>query len=818
MADFTLSPGIVTSEIDRSIRQPTVSVGSVGGVVGRFDWGPALTPIFVEGVTDLINKFGEPTTANYVEWYNAYNFLQYGDELNVVRIIENTTTKNATFAGVGNDLLVENDSVYMNYLIEEEGGFKDSSASGSEPKFGADTQYGPWFAKYPGDLGNSITVDMCIANVPSKTVSANTVLFPDPTNDQVHGVEMTQVSDNLFNVQFYNESTGSKVPVDFMNGSLGYFEDNLDAISQEKVVSFVNPDSTSDEYNMLIVNYNSGTKTLQAYVNLGGSTSPAAATDLKFVNPLVSLTIKERSKYKEFSYGAKSNSPNNLFGLVWFNNNTDRIYGINTVFTKQVSVGDNLFVAGQRLSVSEVISNTELRLGASIIGRAINTTPVPWAREWTYATLFNDAPKTSSDARAVNKNQTGNYNDQLHIVVIDAGGKITGTTNSILESYAFLSVARDGRDDFGAPTYYVTRVNNNSDWIKWACHPLDAAAMSNNWGELTEGNVFTTFHKTAVAGVADYTKSRFSNGSSGNPIDDDDILRAIDAFKAKEEVDVDFLITGWTYTPGNFIDYRLAISKMIQVAESRGDCVVCVSADYGQTVRGYSDEDDITAQFISWREGVYNSNYAFMDGNFKYQYDSFNDTYRWLPLSGDIAGLMAQTDKNQFPWFSPAGYSRGQIKNVVKLAWNPSQSARDDLYVNQINPIISIRGEGTLLFGDKTLQRVASAFDRINVRRLFISMKDFVVVQARRKLFEFNTPATRADFKRICEQYLETIITNQGISEYRVICDETNNTADVIEQNRFIADIYVRPNYTINFIKLNFIAVGQTVDFDDLIG
>ncbi|NDB80605.1 hypothetical protein EB155_12160, partial [archaeon] len=410
-------------------------------------------------------------------------------------------------------------------------------------------------------------------------------------------------------------------------------------------------------------------------------------TDLKFTAYLTRLTIKERSKYKEFSYGAKSNSPNNLMGSVWFTNNSDRIHGVNTAFSKQVSVGDNVVIQGQRINVSEVISDTELRVAQPIIGRASSSSPIPWAREWTYATLFNDAPRTSSDARAVNKNQTGNYNDQLHIVVIDAGGKITGTTNSVLETYAYLSVARDGRDDFGAPTYYVTRVNNNSDWIKWASHPLDSAAIPNNWGETTEGKVFTTYHKTAKSGVTDYTKGRFSNGSSGNPIDDDDILRAIDIFNAKEDVDVDFLITGWTYTPGNFIDYRLAISKMIQVAESRTDCVVCVSADYGQTVRGYSNEDDITAQFISWREGVYNSNYAFMDGNFKYQYDSFNDTYRWLPLSGDIAGLMAQTDKNYFPWFSPAGYTRGQIKNVVKLAWNPSQSSRDDLYANQINPV-----------------------------------------------------------------------------------------------------------------------------------
>ena len=205
-----------------------------------------------------------------------------------------------------------------------------------------------------------------------------------------------------------------------------------------------------------------------------------------------------------------------------------------------------------------------------------------------------------------------------------------------------------------------------------------------------------------------------------------------------------------------------------------------------------------------------------MDGNFKYQYDPYADTYRWLPLSGDIGGLMARTDENFKPWFSPAGAVRGVIKNVVKLAYNPSQAQRDDLYVSQINPVITFRGEGTMLYGDKTLQNFASAFDRINVRRLFITLKEFVVAQARRRLFEFNTPSTRAEFARVTEAYLETVVTEQGASDFRVVCSEENNTALIIEQNKFVADIYIKPTYVINFIQLNFTAVGQSVEFSDL--
>ena len=304
--------------------------------------------------------------------------------------------------------------------------------------------------------------------------------------------------------------------------------------------------------------------------------------------------------------------------------------------------------------------------------------------------------------------------------------------------------------------------------------------------------------------------------SNGKALPKDTIIEAIELFKAKETYDTDFMLTGWTYDLLAPLNYHLLISKMIQVAEERKDCVVCVSGEYGAICRGKASADDITQNFITWREAILDSSYAIMDGNFKYQYDSYNNTYRWLPLSGDIGGLMARTDEEQAPWYSPAGMSRGQISNVVKLAYSPSQQNRDDLYTSQINPIVTFRGEGTVLYGDKTLQVIPSAFDRINVRRLFIRVKDFIVVEARKKLFEFNTPATRAEFKRLCAQYLDQVRNDQGLSEFRVVCDETNNTNRLIEENKFVADIYIRPTYVINFIKLNFTAVGQTVDFADL--
>lgn len=819
MADFTLSPGIVTTETDRSIITTTPNLTSVGGVVGSFGWGPAMIPTTITSETDMITQFGKPTSNNYVEWFNAYNFLQYGETLNVVRVLETSTAKNASFKGTAN-LLITNDTDYMDNLVIEEGGLKDSASSGV--KFGVDTVYGPWIARFAGDLGNSISVDMCLANASADTLGlANTSML---VADKVNHVEFTLISDNKYTVTFSKMVLGVKTALTnpLMGAVNSHYEDRSDITTdqQSKVLTILYNDGVSDyEYNLLVDSVNPD-GTLTAYVNEGSHGVVPDATVLAFHTAgtyLDSMIIRERSKYKEYSYGAVSGSPNNLIGSVYFDNNSTIINGVNTAFTKQVSVGDILSIQGQKLTVTSVVDDTTIYTQQVIVGKVLSSAPVSWTREWKYASTFTAAPKTSNDAKAVNKNLSGNYNDQLHIVVVDSGGQITGSIGQVLESYAFLSVAKDGKDDFGAATYYVNRVNNSSDWIKWSGHPLDGVLTpAHNWGSKTEGTVFDTYHKTISGAVVDYTAGRLSNGYGGDPIQDDDILAAIETFTSKEEVDVDMFITGWTYIPAYPLDYKLAISKMIKVAEARQDCVVCVSGDYGQIVRGYSKEADIAARFVSWRNGVYDSNYAFMDGNFKYQYDSYNDTYRWLPLSGDIAGLMAQTDLNFFPWVSPAGYTRGQIKNVVKLAFNPSQESRDTLYVNQINPVISVRGEGTMLFGDKTMQRIASAFDRINVRRLFITMKDFVVSQARRKLFEFNTPATRGEFRRLCEQYLETVVLQQGASEFRVICDETNNTSSIIEQNRFIADIYVRPNYVINFIKLNFTAVGQSVSFEDL--
>lgn len=814
MADFTLSPGIVTNEIDNSIRQATVPQSSVAGVIGQFGWGPAMIPTLIADETDFVSEFGGPTNDNYIEWFNGKNFLEYGDNLNVVRMIDSATALNATYSQ--SPVLVNNDLFYIDKLIIEEGGLKDSLAASTptDPTFGNSSTYGGWVARYPGQLGNSLRVEMCFA-----AEKTNTIGLRDAANttNYVNELVFTAITGNQFKVAFNYHDGFTSTTYDFMGGVSSYFEDRTDILAdgainhQEKVITFT---KNSVTYNMLVYAIN-GDGTVNAHVNIddGTGTAVTAGTVSFPFDPLTTMTVRERSLFSEFSYDAKVNSPANLLGKVYYTNNSNKIYGVNTAFTKQIAVGDILDVGGQAVSVQSIQDETELTITTIMIGTVANTSPVAWARRWKYSANFSAAPATSNNIRSVNNDNTGHYNDQLHMVVVDVDGKITGTVGQVLETFAFLSLAKDGKDDFQVPTYYVGRVNTQSSWVRWTNHVINTTLYTSNWGSKSLGTVFETYNKNPRATDTSYAVGTFGGGSDSASIDDDDLTAAINLFNSKETTALDFFLTGWTNTN---ISYSVAISKMIQVAETRQDAVVCVSGEYNLIARGKTNNQDIVDAFISWRNTVIDSSYGIMDGNFKYQYDSYNDTYRWLPLSGDIAGLMARTDENFAPWYSPAGYTRGQIRNVVKLAYNPNQAERDDLYVNQINPVVTFRGEGTLLYGDKTMQRIPSAFDRINVRRLFITMKEYVVSQARRNLFEFNTPLTRAEFTRKISNYLTLVQTQQGLSDFRVVCNETNNTDELIQENKFVADIFVKPTYVINFIKLNFTAVGQTVDFADL--
>lgn len=434
---------------------------------------------------------------------------------------------------------------------------------------------------------------------------------------------------------------------------------------------------------------------------------------------------------------------------------------------------------------------------------------------WAYAGNFNAEPDTSTDAE-----KFGAVSDEIHIAVIDEGGKFSGAKGTVLETFS-ASKGQDAKKFDGTGNYYVNVINNTSKYIWWGDHPdslttlggvSGASADRSDWGtsfadidsEGASGSNFESLTRNFYASLV--------GGDDGVSFSNNNLyLNGYDLFEDAETVDVSLLIGGPAETTlaGNLIDLVDARKDCLAfLSPKRDDVVGQTSATVAQqaAIDEYNDNLNKSSSF-----GVY-------DSGWKYQYDKFNDVYRWVPLNADIAGLCARTEQQQDAWWSPAGFSRGQIRNIVKLSYNPRKAHRDNLYKNNINPVVSFPGEGTVLFGDKTMQRKPSAFDRINVRRLFIVLEKAIATASKFQLFEFNDEFTRSNFVNMVSPFLRDIQGKRGIYDYRVICDETNNTAEVIDRNEFVADIYIKPARSINFIQLNFVAVRSGVDFEEIAG
>ena len=436
-------------------------------------------------------------------------------------------------------------------------------------------------------------------------------------------------------------------------------------------------------------------------------------------------------------------------------------------------------------------------LSVSLWASANATAFATWGPDGDYASEFNGAPGTSQFVYGVN-----GANDEMHILVIDSKGAFTGLANTILEKFSYVSKASDAKNDDGSSNYWVNVLNSRSSYIYGINNAMAAngVAQTTTWGT-TSGN--TSFAQTSN----EYTFS-LSGGVSG-AVSDANRTSAYDLFDNADEVDISLVVLGSASS-------TLIQNVIDRVVTNRKDCVAFFSPRFDDVVNNVGSE---ATDIIAFKNLIGRStSYAVMDSGWKYQFDKFNNVYRWIPLNGDIAGLCVRTDFERDPWFSPAGFNRGQIKNVVKLAWNPNKTMRDELYKNGINPVVTFNGEGTILYGDKTLLAKPSAFDRINVRRLFIVLEKAIARAAKYSLFEFNDAFTRAQFVALVEPYLRDVQGRRGIYDFRVVCDETNNTPEVIDRNEFIGDIYIKPARSINFIQLNFVAVRTGVAFDEIVG
>jgi phage tail sheath protein FI len=436
---------------------------------------------------------------------------------------------------------------------------------------------------------------------------------------------------------------------------------------------------------------------------------------------------------------------------------------------------------------------------ASAFQLAQNTSSSSFTRYWEYFNTVDVAPGISQ-YQAAQGNAVAK--DEMHIVVADEDGKFTGTPGAVLEVYKGLSRATDAKTTDGATNYYKTVLNQNSMYVWWANDRSGASSnTATNIASIDTSPLYLTFNQGSDG-----------DNEINNPINT--TLAAYDLFASPEDVDISLIMVG--KSKGGVNGEQKTNYLVDNIAEVRKDCIVLSSPDKDDVVNnaGLDEAQDI----VDFRNSCRSSSYLVIDSGYKYQYDKYNDIFRWIPLNGDIAGLCVRTDSTRDPWFSPAGFNRGQIKNLVKLAFNPDKAERDLLYKNGINPVASFPGQGTVLFGDKTALSKPSAFDRINVRRLFIVLEKAIATAAKFSLFEFNDEFTRAQFVSLVEPFLRDVQGRRGIYDYRVVCDDTNNTGEVIDRNEFVGDIYVKPAKSINFIQLNFVAVRTGVAFDEVVG
>ena len=726
---FTISPGVVTKEIDLTTVVPEASM-TEGAFAGPFRWGPAYFPTTVSNESELAGLFGKPDANTYESFFTAANYLSYSGNLKVVRTPNSSDAKNASVQGSG--IYVANDETYENTYDGDMGGTPV-------------TTYGSFIAKWPGELGNSLRVSMCAAS---------------KANTNSDGTLNSNTDVTLSGTAAWTESSGA------LGGASTAFTTELS----------IGDVLTLGGQKIIIESISNATTAVAR---------SAHGSDLGSG----SMVRHKRSGFSEPS--------TQMIGTVAATANGTTLTGTSTRFDIQVKVGDIIKLIGtdEERKVSAITSNTVLTVSEPWVSAAAANT---WSRSWEYNSSFDSEP--TSTAHAI---RNGGSQDEIHVVVIDEDGDISGANNTVIESFPGCSVAKGAKSEDGQSVYYKDVINRRSQYIRWMDHEstgdADANLGTTAWGGAASG----TFNAKGVI-----VSHSLVDGNDGTLATDASKMLGLDELKNSEKIEVSLIPTGEASA-------AVAIHAINSIAEYRKDCVAFISPEYSDVVNNAGSE---TGAVVDFRNTMPSSSYAVMDSGWKYQYDKYNDVYRYIPLNGDVAGCCAFTDQVRDPFFSPAGIERGGIRNSIKLPFNPNKTNRDDLYKNGVNPVTAMPGTGIILFGDKTLLSKPSAFDRINVRRLFIMLEKSVARMAEGFLFEFNDAFTRSRFSSSVNAFMRDIQGRGGVQDFAVVCDDSNNPPEVVDRNEFRGDIYVKPSRSINFIQLQFVAVRSGVEFSEIIG
>ena len=761
---YQVSPGINISEIDLTTVVPPTST-TVGAIAGVFRWGPVGVRTLVTSENDLVRKFGKPTSINPETFFTAASFLGYSNALYVSRAA-NTSTVFSAIANTG----AGGTAGALNTIKNQD----DYDAAAA---FNGDVEY---IAKYPGALGNSLKISVC----DSVNAYSSSVDFAGNTSYR-NSLLALAVGSNTATVTVAN-TNGTGVTVAQASTEATRLAALLTA---GDVVEVGNSSIGKQSLKVTSIGTPAGA-TNYTFATTGASSN---ATHLIYASTAIpaGLAVGETvsvTGYSNTNYNVTSGS------VATVNATAFTVLSASAPTAEGSTVGSALINYGDLDRITFTVSfDAPLKLSTAI---SANTT----TRYWEYFNQVDTAPGTSLFQ---SQSTTGNTSavDELHVVVVDEDGGFTGSPGSVLEVYKGLSRVTDAKNSDGSTNYYKTVLNEQSQYVWWASDRANA----------------TSANTTAIASS---TNARPMTISFAGGVDNDessvpfaDTARAYDLFASAEEVDISLLLTG--SSRGGTNGEQQANYLIDNIAEVRKDCVVFVSPQRADVV----NQTTAAAQnIVDFRNAVRSSSFAVMDSGYKYMYDKYNDVNRYVPLNGDIAGVCVVTDNSRDPWYSPAGTNRGQIRNSIKLAFNPAKAERDLLYKNGINPVISSPGEGTILFGDKTLLAKPSAFDRINVRRLFIVLEKSIARAAKSLMFEFNDEFTRTQFRNLVEPFLRDVQGRRGITDFKVVCDGTNNTGEVIDSNRFVGDIYVKPARSINFIQLNFVAVRSGIEFSEIVG
>ena len=772
---FQVSPGVNVSEIDLTTIIPAVST-TTGAFAGFFRWGPVGQRVLVDSEVSLDKNFQHPTSNTAVDFYTAANFLAYGNALYTVRVVneggiaatDTSRARNAT----------SNPANTRNTIIKNEDDYTNNFVNGI-------AGVGNWVAKYPGGLGNTLRVSVCpTANAFECALTATATRGFALGGTTLSAANSTPLSISVFTVT--TNSTGFLTSLTANTKTVAVSANLVSQINVSDYLIFPTRGGTTQR-KVTARSYTGANSTTQSVT----VTLEAGVSRAGFTNGTITVTSVKYGWYTSASYGT---------GTITFSNNSTTVTSTANLSSK-LTAGD-IIVAGPDKKIVKVASvaanGRTITLHSSYVGNTATQSLAITNRRWEYFDYVPSAPGTSSSVSAA-----GSTNDELHIAVIDEDGLFTGVPNTILEIFPNLSKATASRNEVGTDIYYRTHINKNSRYVWWASHIT---------GLTNIGRVYSTPSLNYSAGTAALPIAvSLTQGYDGLAPRAADYINGYDLFRDAEKVDVSLILGGAS-------DATRAIHIINNIVEYRKDCVAVFSPRQADVVNnsGYSgsEVDDI----VEFRNLLPSTSYAILDSGWKQQYDKYRDVFLYVPCNGDTAGTMVRTDIERDPWYSPAGYNRGQIKNVIKLAYNPGKTDRDQLYKRGINPIVTFPGEGTVLFGDKTLLTKPSAFDRINVRRLFIVLEKAIATASKYTLFEFNDAFTRAQFKAMVEPFLRDVQGRRGITDFRVVCDETNNTPEVIDRNEFIGDIYIKPARSINFIQLNFVAVRTGVDFTEIVG